>query len=130
MRAMVVAGGLSLGNLLFGRSRWLAASAFAVVALAELLGGPTVPVGDFPVNTPYLGLDFFVLDLLGSAFVFAFIEKLFPLRADQPVFRAEWQNDLMHFFVNHLIVGLILFVVNRVVHGAFGWTSGTSLQDQ
>ncbi|MDQ3037723.1 MAG: sterol desaturase family protein [Myxococcota bacterium] len=124
--AMLIAGALSLVNIVFGRRRWLAASAFALVALAQLLGGPTVPIGDFPDATPYVGLDFFVLDLLGSTLVFVFVEKLFPLRREQPIFRPEWQNDLTHFFVNHLIVGLVLLVTNRVVHGVFGWAvSGT-----
>ncbi|WP_236604125.1 sterol desaturase family protein [Sandaracinus amylolyticus] len=126
--AMVVSGALALVNIVLGRRRWLAASAFAIVALAEALGGPTVPIGDFPDHTPYVGLDFFVLDLLGSTLVFVFLEKLFPLRRDQPIFRAEWQNDLTHFFVNHLIVGLVLLITNRVVHGVFGWAVSDTVQ--
>jgi hypothetical protein len=68
--AMVTAGAIALTNIVFGRSRWLAASAFAVLLVAQLLGGPTVPIGDFPDHTPYIGLDFFILDLLGSTLVF------------------------------------------------------------
>lgn len=37
--AMAVAGGISLVNILFNRARWLATFAFAMVALAALLGG-------------------------------------------------------------------------------------------
>ena len=41
-----------------------------------------MPVGDFPDNTPYIGLDWFILDLLGSSLMFILIEKLFPLYRD------------------------------------------------
>jgi sterol desaturase/sphingolipid hydroxylase (fatty acid hydroxylase superfamily) len=126
--AMVIAGAVALFNIILGRKRWLAVAAFAFVLVAQLLGGATVPVGDFPDDTPYVGLDFFVLDLLGSSLLFVFIEKLFPLRRDQPVFRPEWQTDLTHFVVNHLSVGFVLLVVNRVVHGAFRWGESDAVQ--
>ena len=58
------------------------ARAFALVVLAALLGGHKVPVGNFADGTPYIGLDWFILDLLGSTLIFVFIEKLFPLRRD------------------------------------------------
>jgi hypothetical protein len=86
--ALVVAGGLSLVNVIFNRARWLSAFAFGLVALSALLGGHKVEVDpNFPDNTPYIGLDWFILDLLGSSLIFIFIEKLFALRRDQPVFR-------------------------------------------
>ncbi|MEO7391394.1 MAG: hypothetical protein ABIU58_04410 [Ramlibacter sp.] len=78
--AMVVAGGVSLVNILFNRSRWLASFAFMFVVLTALLGGHKVPVNDFADNTPYIGLDWFILDLLGSALIFiffAFLDHLF-----------------------------------------------------
>jgi len=119
--AMVVAGGMALFNIAFGRARWLSAAAFALVALTALLGGHKVPVRDFADHTPYIGLDWFILDLLGSTLIFVFIEKLFPLRQDQPVFRAEWQTDFHHFIVNHLVVGFVLLATNLAVHQLFGW---------
>ncbi|MGN6529142.1 MAG: sterol desaturase family protein [Burkholderiaceae bacterium] len=126
--AMVVAGGLSIWNILFARARWLAAAAFALVALSALLGGSKVPVHDFPDHTPYIGLDWFVLDLLGSSLIFVFIEKLFALRREQPVFRAEWQTDLHHFIVNHMIVGFVLLATNLMVHRLFGWAAKDGVQ--
>jgi sterol desaturase/sphingolipid hydroxylase (fatty acid hydroxylase superfamily) len=127
--ALVVSGGISLVNILTGRSRWLASWAFGFVLLSLLLGGSGVPVGDFPDHTPYVGVDWLVLDLLGSALVFVFIEKLFALRKDQPIFREAWQTDLTHFAVNHLMIGLSLLVVNHTIQTTLGWTRGTSLQD-
>lgn len=125
---MVVAGAIAIVNGVFGRTRWLAAWTFLILVVAQLLGGPTTPIPDFPDNTPYLGLDFLILDLLGSTLVFVLIEKVRPLRRDQPVFRAEWQNDLTHFFFNHLVVGFVLLITNRVVHGGLGWAANDGVR--
>ena len=128
LAAMVIAGGLSLANIIFNRSRWLATAAFALVVLSALLGGHKVPVGEFADNTTYIGLDWFILDLLGSTLIFIFIEKLFPLNKSQPVFRPEWQTDFHHFIVNHLIVGFVLLATNKLVHSGFGWAINNNLQ--
>ncbi|MDM7941884.1 MAG: sterol desaturase family protein [Hydrogenophaga sp.] len=120
--SLVVAGGLSLVNVLFNRARWLSACAFTLVTLSALLGGHQVDVDPhFPDHTPYIGMDWFILDLLGSALIFIFIEKLFALRRDQPVFRPEWQTDFQHFIVNHLVIGFMLLATNLLVHSLFGW---------
>jgi sterol desaturase/sphingolipid hydroxylase (fatty acid hydroxylase superfamily) len=119
--ALLVAGGLSLANLVLGVRRRTNLVAFACVLAAVALGGSRVPVGNFPDHTPYIGLDWFILDLLGSTLVFIAIEKLFPLYKGQAVFRREWQTDLKHFAVNHFLVGLILLTVNFTIHHGFAW---------
>jgi sterol desaturase/sphingolipid hydroxylase (fatty acid hydroxylase superfamily) len=121
--AMVIAGGMSLVNIIFNRARWLSSCAFLLIVLTAILGGSKVPVNDFPDHTPYIGLDWFILDLLGSSLIFIFIEKLFALRRDQPVFRPEWQTDLQHLVVNHMAVGFVLLTVNLLVHKLFGWAA-------
>jgi len=126
--SMVLAGGLSLFNVVRGRARWLALWSFVLIAASALLGGHKVPVNDFPDNTPYIGLDWFVLDLLGSSLIFIFIEKLFALRRDQPVFRPEWQTDLHHFIVNHMVVGFVLLATNLLVHKLFGWAANDGIR--
>ncbi len=118
---LLVAGGLSLACLVLGIRRNVNLVSFALVIVAVALGGSRVPVGNFQDNTPYIGLDWFILDLLGSTLIFIVLEKLFPLYRDQLVFRPEWQTDMKHFAVNHFLVGLILLTVNFLVHHAFGW---------
>ncbi len=127
--ALVVAGSLSLFNIIRGRSRWLAAAAFVTVAATVLFGAHSVPVNpNFPDHTPYIGLDWFILDLLGSTLIFVFIEKLFALRKTQPVFRPEWQTDMHHFIVNHMVVGFVLLATNLLVHRLFGWAANDGIR--
>jgi len=127
--SLVLSGGMALFNVVRGRARWLAASAFVLIALTLLLGGHKVQVDpNFPDNTPYIGLDWFILDLLGSTLIFVFIEKLFPLRKQQPVFRPEWQTDFYHFIVNHMVVGFVLLATNLLVHRLFGWAAKDGVQ--
>ena len=126
--SMVLAGGLALVNIIFNRSRWLAAAAFLLVTATAVLGGSAVPVNDFADGTPYIGLDWFILDLLGSALIFIFVEKLFAHRKDQPIFRAEWQTDFHHFVVNHMVVGFVLLATNLMVHRFFGWAASDGIR--
>ncbi|MCW5636701.1 MAG: sterol desaturase family protein [Rubrivivax sp.] len=127
--ALVLAGAVALFNMVFGRVRWLSAGTFVLIGLALALGGHEVEVDPaFPDGTPYIGLDWFILDLLGSTLLFVFVEKLFPLRREQPVFRDEWQTDFHHFLVNHLIVGFVLLATNLLVHRFFGWAVKDGVQ--
>lgn len=128
LAALVISGSLSLVNIVLGRARWLSSIAFLTVALTALLGGHKVPVNDFADHTPYIGLDWFILDLLGSALIFIFIEKLFARRKNQPIFRAEWQTDFQHFVVNHMVVGFMLLATNLLVHKGLGWAVKSELQ--
>ncbi|HEY6985560.1 MAG TPA: sterol desaturase family protein, partial [Rhodanobacteraceae bacterium] len=118
---LLVAGGLSLACVILGIRRNINLISFALVFVAVALGGSRVPVGNFPDSTPYIGLDWFILDLLGSTLIFIVLEKLFPLYREQLVFRPEWQTDLKHFAINHFLVGLILLTVNFLIHHAFDW---------
>lgn len=126
--ALLLSGALSLSNVILNKSRSLNLAALCFVLVSVALGGSAVPVGDFPDNTPYIGLDWFILDLLGSTLIFVLIEKMFPLYKGQTVFRKEWQTDMAHFIVNHFLVGLILLTVNFVIHRIFGWLVHSDFQ--
>ena len=126
--ALMIAGGWSLANVARNRSRPLNCVALVLVIATVILGGSRVPVGDFPDHTPYLGLDWLILDLLGSSIVFIALEKAFPLYRGQAIFRKAWQNDMIHFGVNHLLIGFMLLVVNYAIHNVFGWMARGEVQ--
>nr|WP_315391702.1 sterol desaturase family protein [uncultured Duganella sp.] len=127
--ALVLSGSICLLNVLFKRRRGLNAVAGVLVLISVAAGGSHVPVADFPDHTPYIGLDWFILDLLGSTMIFAALEKLFPLYQGQLLFRKEWQTDMAHFAFNHFIVGLALLTVNFVIHRLFGWMLNDRVHD-
>lgn len=126
--ALVFAGTVSVTNTILNRRRGINVAAMVLVALAVAGGGSNVPVGDYPQHTPYIGMDWFILDLLGSTMIFIVIEKLFPLYKGQAIFRKYWQTDLVHFAFNHFVVGLVLLTVNFLIHRIFGWMVNETVQ--
>jgi len=126
--ALVVAGGLGLLNFFRGKSRRMGLIAWAFILASIALGGHRVEVGDFADDTLYIGLDWFILDLLGSSIIFILLEKIIPFRT-QSVLREHWQTDLNHFLLNHLIVGFVLLASNMFVHTSFSWAVSTTVQE-
>ncbi|MGE8632849.1 MAG: sterol desaturase family protein, partial [Achromobacter piechaudii] len=127
--ALLVSGSIALANIVLGRQRWLNISAFVLVCCAVAAGGSQVVVTTSNTgNHPYLGLDWFILDLLASSMVFIIFEKLTPLYPGQPVFRGEWQVDMKHFLFNHLSVGAVLLCINFFIHRLFSWAAYAPLQ--
>ncbi len=120
---LVAAGGLATFNIVRGNTKRLGLIAWVFILITILLGANSVEVKDFAADTPYIGMDWFILDLLGSSLIFIVIEKLWPFR-DQPVLRLGWQTDLNHFLLNHLMVGFVLLVANHFVSTVFGWAVG------
>jgi len=63
------------------------------------------------VQTPaYFGLDFFVLNLLFTGFLFIPLERMAPHIPEQTVFRAEWREDLFYYLVSSLFVQVLAFL--------------------
>jgi sterol desaturase/sphingolipid hydroxylase (fatty acid hydroxylase superfamily) len=126
--ALLLSGSVSLFNVLFNRTRSINLAALVIVGASVLCGGSQVPVGKFATDTPYIGLDWFILALLGSTVIFMGIEKLFPLYRGQNIFRKEWQTDLKHFAFNHFVVGLVLLITNYLLHHLFGFLVNSHFQ--
>jgi sterol desaturase/sphingolipid hydroxylase (fatty acid hydroxylase superfamily) len=81
----------------------------AATLLAVLLGGSdAAPVaGD---ATPlYFGLDFFVLRIVFTGLLFVPLERIFAQHRAQPIFRAEWREDLFYFLVSSLLVQILTY---------------------
>ncbi len=97
---------LGFGALCFalGGSRRLAFGGIALSAAAIALGGSWVETPDAVSSTRYVGVDWFVLDLLVLALIFLPLERALALRPQQRVFRPGWRTDLVYFFVSHLLV--------------------------
>ena len=105
-------------------ARWLAFAAFALIGLSLALGGHKVPVNDFADDTPYIGLDWFILDLLGSTLIFVFHRE--AVRAAQgPAGVPARMADRLRIISSSTIwsSGSILLATNLLVHKLFGWAA-------
>jgi sterol desaturase/sphingolipid hydroxylase (fatty acid hydroxylase superfamily) len=89
--------------------------------LAAVLGGSRVPVGGHLGEGSWLGVDFFVLNLVLYCAVFVPLERFFALRPEQPVFRREWVVDLTYFFVNALLIEVLTLLTLRPAAVLFTW---------
>lgn len=109
--AMLAASVLGALSLALRRKKTLGAIALGTALLAGLLVllGPSSPPS--PTSSVGLGLDVFVLSLVVYAGVFVPLERVWPLRADQPTFRQEWWTDLAWFFVSALLMQATASVV-------------------
>lgn len=82
----------------------------ALATLATLLGGSTVPVPESIHQKVYVGLDWFILDLIVVTLIFIPLEKIWR-RVDQSVFRPQWRTDVLHFFFSHVLVQALSFLI-------------------
>ncbi|MCS6205368.1 sterol desaturase family protein [Shewanella baltica] len=126
--ALVVSGSLGLLNFIRNKNKRFGFVAWVFVSLAIAFGGHQVEVEPFANHKVSLGLDWFILDLLGSTLIFIFIEKWLPHKPEQPILRPEWQGDLNHFLVNHLAIGFVLLVANQFVQSSFSWAISSTVQ--
>jgi lathosterol oxidase len=95
---------------------------------ATLLGGSQVPVEGPVARSPYLGLDWFLINVLLLAVIFVPMERLFPQWREQGIFRPGWQTDLAHFFASHLLVQLSVWLTLLPATVFFRWAAHPGLQ--
>jgi len=96
--------------------------------VAALLGGSRVPIEGELTKGPFLGLDWFLLNLIGYSAVFIPLERLFARRPEQPIFRSGWRTDLTYFFVSSLLVQVTTLLTMRPAMVFFQWAANPGLQ--
>lgn len=107
---LVIAFLLALINLVLRRNKILGFSAITLV-FASLLIGQLIDLQEQHIANAYaLGVDWFVLNLLLTGFLFIPLEKLFGRLTDQPLFRTEWREDLFYFLFSSVLVQIISFL--------------------
>lgn len=107
---LLAAFALSALSLALRSGKTLGLTGVSLTLIAVLLGGSQAEaiVGD---PTPaYFGLDFFILRMLFTGFLFIPVERMFPQRKEQPVFRTEWREDLFYFLVSSMLVQVLTFL--------------------
>lgn len=119
--AMLGGAGLALFSLYRGKKVWPSSIALGLLAFAQLMGGADTPVGELQAAPISAGVDWLIISALTVGFVFAGIEKLAPVKADQPLLRDQWVLDMKYFVINHLALGFFVIVTNNALNAFFGW---------
>ena len=104
-------------SVVLRRNKVLGGTGIGLALLAAACGGSQVQVNGPIHTTAYVGLDWFLLDLLLMAVVFVPLERLFARLADQEILRPGWITDLAYFGSSHLLMqALATYGVHRLFH--------------
>ena len=108
---IVFSAGFGLLTFLLNRQKRFGALGIVLSLLAIYLGGSSVPVGHRYQAAGFIGLDWFILDLLATAALFIALEKIVPHERSQPILRPDFWHDGRYFIFNHLVdLGIFLFI--------------------
>ena len=127
LRVILLLGyALALLSVLLCRRKLLGWTGLALCAFGALLG--TGPAGeiDGARQSLYFGLDYFVIHTLVVGFLFVPLERVFPARSEQMLFRPEWQEDLFYYLVSSMLIQILGFIAmapSNWVNGAFDLTA-------
>ena len=119
---------LGVVSVCLRRRKVLGMSGIGLTLAAALLGGSRVPLDGEMNDGPFLGLDWFLLNLIAYSAVFIPLERLFALRSDQAIFRRGWRTDLAYFFVSALLVQVTTLLTMRPAMVLFQWAAIPSVQ--
>ena len=118
---LVLAFGLGALSLSLRRNKALGMAGVVATLVAALLGGSRVPVDGELAQGPFLGLDWFLLNLIVYSAVFVPIERLFARLPEQSIFRPGWRTDLTYFCVSSLLVQVLTILTLKPAMVFFNW---------
>jgi len=128
---LVGAFGLGVVSVYLRQNKALGTAGITATLVAAVLGGSQVPVGEAGTATPdgpYMGLDWFLLNMIVYSAVFIPLERLFAHRPDQSTFRPAWRTDLAYFFVSALAVQVTTLLTMRPAMVLFEWAAMPGMQ--
>ena len=110
------------------RRRILGMLGISLTLVAALLGGSRVPLDGELQTGPFLGLDWFLLNLMAYSAVFIPLERLFARLPEQEVFRRGWRTDLAYFFLSALLVQVTTLLTMKPAMTLFTWAVSADVQ--
>lgn len=125
---MMFAFGFSFLNLLLRPGKALGFAGIIATLLAVTFGGTSASAVAPDLTPFYFGLDFFILRLLFTGFLFIPLETLSPHRAEQGIFRQEWREDLFYYLVSSLMVQVLTWLSFMPAQTLFKHTSWAGLR--
>jgi sterol desaturase/sphingolipid hydroxylase (fatty acid hydroxylase superfamily) len=125
---MVLAFVFSMLSLVLRPSKTLGITGMIATLLAVTFGGTSATAVAPDLTPVYFGLDFFVLRLLFTGFLFIPLETIFPHRAEQGIFRYEWREDLFYYLISSMMVQVLTWLSFMPAQTLFKLTSWTEFR--
>src|ERR1700720_2651324 len=125
---MIFSAAFGFVTFALNRHKLMGAIGISLTLLAMWGGGATAQVGPRYAAPGYIGLDWFILDLLLSAMIFIFLEKLWPHLRAQAILRPDWWHDSRYFLLNHLLICVYAFAATIFAPTFFTWAINHDLQ--
>jgi sterol desaturase/sphingolipid hydroxylase (fatty acid hydroxylase superfamily) len=120
---------LGLVSIMLRRRKVLGATGIGLALVASLAGGGNVPVDNTVQAVPmYLGLDWFLLNVLLLVLLFVPLERFWSLRPEQGVFRPGWTTDAIYLFVSHILVQVSTLLTLLPARTIFSWGVHPAIQ--
>ena len=107
---LFLAYALALLNLVLRPNKTLGFVALVATMLAGVLGGSRAQALPAETEGVFFGLDFFLVNVVFTGFLFTPLEHLFPRRQGQALFRNEWREDLFYYLVSSMLVQVLTFL--------------------
>ena len=112
---------LSALSLVLRPGKILGTCGMVTTLVAALLGGSKAEALTHGAMPVYFGLDFFVLNVLFTGFLFIPLERIFPQR-EQHIFREEWREDIFYYLVSSMMVQVLTFLTFTPARALFAAT--------
>jgi len=119
---------LAAVSLILRTNKALGLTAMTVTLVATALGGSRVDSPEANASGVYLALDWFVLNLAFTGLLFVPLERLFPRRREQQLFRLEWREDLFYYLVSSLFVQVLTLISMAPATAILTHTSWSTLR--
>jgi sterol desaturase/sphingolipid hydroxylase (fatty acid hydroxylase superfamily) len=123
-------GGFTFGvlSVALRRNKTLGVCGLVCSMLGAGLGGSQIKVQGPVHSAAYLGLDWFLLDLLMMAVIFVPVERLFARLPGQAIFRSGWVTDLAYFGTSHLLMQALVLMTMIPAAVFFRWAIDSPFQ--
>lgn len=119
---------LGVISIYLRRSKSIGGVGILLTLAAALFGGSRVSIDGELRDGPFLGLDWFLLNIIAFSLIFVPLEQLFPYRREQPIFREFWKTDLAYFFVSHVFIQLVTILTLKPAMIFFEWATSPALR--
>ncbi len=111
LRVVLAIGyGLALLSLLLDRRKILGFFGLSLAVIGALLSSVDAVTIGVSRQSLYFGLDYFVINVIVIGFLFIPLERFFPHKGAQTVFRPEWEEDLFYYLVSSMLVQILSFL--------------------